>query len=199
MASRYPQETFVFETLDARGVLSQRWGIELPPSVTNEDILQAGILSLDIQPQPGFTFEDTLLAHFYAPIFTSKTFPFTQLTELLNSVDSQRWQTNKSVPLLARTLHNRLEEWKSKARSSEQRQLVDLFAADPVGLNQLLMRFRVLRSYPSIGEALLGDTFPMLSSLKLQLQDLEVEEAKIPETVLQVTYYLNNHQPKRYG
>ena len=42
----------------------------------------------------------------------------------------------------------------------------------------------------------MGDTYRLLSSLKLQLQDLAIEEAKIPETVLQVTYYLNNHQPK---
>ncbi|MCX6054118.1 MAG: PglZ domain-containing protein [Chloroflexi bacterium] len=196
MASRYPQGTFVFETIDARGALAQRLGLVIPFSVTNEDIQQAGLLTLDFQPQPGFGFEDTLLAHFYAPILTSKTFPFTQLTELLNSVDSQRWQTNKNVPLLARTLHNRLEEWKGKTRSSELRQLVDLFAMDPVGLKLLLMRYRALRSYPPIAEELLGDTYPMLGSLKLQLQDLAIEEAKIPETVLQVTYYLNNQQPK---
>jgi hypothetical protein len=196
MAARYPQGVFVFETMDARVVLEQRWGINIPTSVSNEDITQAGLLSLDLLPQPGFRFEDTLLAHFYAPILASKTFPFTQLTSLLQPIDPQRWRANKTIPLLARTLRNRLEEWKGKARSSEQRQLVDLFVADPVGLSQLFMRFRVLRSYPDIAEALLGDTFPMLSSLKLQLQDLAIEETKIPETVLQVTYYLNNHQPK---
>jgi len=67
MASRYPQGTFVFETVDARGVLAQRWGVEIPDSVTNEEIIHAGLLSLDLRPQPGFTFEDTLLAHYYAP------------------------------------------------------------------------------------------------------------------------------------
>ena len=142
-SSRFPSGTFILETIDAQEALAQRWGIDIPSSVTNEDILQAGILKLDVQPQPGFGFEDTLLANFYAPILTSKTFPFTQLTSILQSVAPQRWQTNKTIPLLARTLNNRLEEWKSKARSSEQRQLVDLFASDPVGLTQLLMRFRV--------------------------------------------------------
>jgi len=196
MCTRYSQGVIKLETIDARIALGQQWGMEIPSTVTNEDIRQARLLTRELQTKPGFTFEDTLLAHFYAPILTSKTFPLTQLTELLNSVDSQRWQSNKNVPLLARTLHNRLEEWKGKARSSEQRQLVDLFAMDPAGLNQLLMRFRVLRSYPPIAQALLGDSFPMLRSLKIQLQDLEIEEAKIPETVLQVTYYLNNYQPK---
>lgn len=196
MATRYPQGTFVFETIDAYGALALRWGMEIPSTVTNEDILQAGLLSIDLQPQPGFTFEDTILAQFYTPILTKKTFPFTQLTSLIGAIDSEQWKANRAVPLLARTLRTRMEEWKSKTRSSEQSQLVDLFASDSVGLKQLLMRFRVLRYYPSIGEAILGDIYPLLSTLKLQLQDLIIDESKIPETVLQVTYHLNNQQPK---
>lgn len=195
MSARYPQGTFVFETLDARLALAQKWGMEIPASVTNEDILQAGLLELDLQPQPGFTFEDTLLAHFYAPIFTAKTFLFTQIAALLNAVEPQRWRELKTVPLLARTLHTRLEEWKSKARSSEQRRLIELFEADPFGLKRSLMRFRVLRGYPALGEALLGDAFDLFRALKLPLEDLEVQEAEIPETVTQVTYWLNSQQP----
>ena len=97
-----------------------------------------------------------------------------------------------SVPLLANTLHSRLEEWKGKARSSEQRQLIDWYTSDPFKIKLLLMQFRVVQNYPPIAELLLGEKFPLLSALKLQLQDLIIEEAKIPETVLQVTYYLNN-------
>lgn len=195
MSARYPQGAFVFETLDARLALAQKWGVEIPASVTNEDILQAGLLALDLQPQPGFSFEDTLLAHFYAPIFSAKTFPFTQIAALLKAVEPQRWRKHKAVPLLARTLHNRLEEWKSKARSSEQRRLVELFAADPIALKRSLMQFRLLRGYPALGEALLGETFDLFRALKLMMEDLEIQEAEIRETVIQITYLLNNQQP----
>ena len=195
LASRYPQGTFIFEAIDARSVLAQRWEVDLPITVTNEDILQAGLLSSDLRPQPGFTFEDTLLVNYYAPVLTSKTFPFTKLPSLFETVDLQKWKANLGIPLLARTLNSRLEEWKSKTRSSEQRQLVELFAADPYGLKLLLMRFRVLRSYPTIGEAVLGEAYDVFRTLKLQLDGLKVEESLIPETILQVTYYLNNQQP----
>jgi len=195
LASRYPQGTFIFETIDARSVLAQRWEVDLPITVTNEDILQAGLLSSDLRPQPGFTFEDTLLANYYAPVLTSKTFPFTKLPSLLETLDPQKWKANFGIPLLARTLHFRLEEWKSKTRSSEQRQLVELFATDPYDLKLQLMRYRVLRSYPPIGEAVLGKVFDVFRTLKLQMDDLKVEESLIPETILQVTYYLNNQQP----
>ncbi|NMC62646.1 MAG: hypothetical protein GYA55_05690, partial [SAR324 cluster bacterium] len=126
MAARYPQGTFLFESIDARSALTQRWNIDIPIRVTNEDILQTGLLTSDLRPQPGFSFEDTLLAHYYAPILTSRTFPFTQISPLLEAVDHKQWKANLGIPLLARTLHSRLEEWKSKARSSEQRQLVEL-------------------------------------------------------------------------
>lgn len=195
MAARYPQGTFLFDTVDALGVLSRRWELDIPASVTNEEIIQAGLLSLELHPQPGFSFEDTLLANYYSPSLTSKNFPFTKLPSLLEALDPQKWKANLGIPLLARILHLRLEEWKSKARSSEQRQLVELFAADPAALKLQLMQFRVLRSYPPIGEAIMGEAFDVFRALKLQLDDLKVEETLIPETVLQVTYFLNNQEP----
>ncbi|MBI9045411.1 MAG: hypothetical protein JEZ06_13050 [Anaerolineaceae bacterium] len=194
MVKRYPQGTFSFETIDARGALTQGWGIEIPPSISNEDIINAGLLTLDLKSQPGFSFEDTLLAHFYAPIMTSQTFPFTQLPALLEAVNPEQWKANRAVQLLVRTLHARLEEWKNKARSSELRQLIELFEEDPIQLRKTLQMFRVLQRYPSIADALLGDLFPILHSLKPQLQDLPIDESAIPETVIQVTYNLNNQK-----
>lgn len=195
MSTRYPQGAFVFETLDARAVLSQRWGVDIPTTVMNDEIQQAGLLALDLQPQPGFSFEDFLLAHFFAPIFTAKTFPFAQVPVLLEAVDAKKWQENQARPLLARTLHNRLEEWQSKTHSSEQRQLVEWVAEDPGGLKRQLMQYRVLRSYPALGEALLGAAYSIFNLLKLPLQDLVIDEAQIADTVVQVTYFLNNQSP----
>ncbi|MEI7988651.1 MAG: hypothetical protein WCI88_06400, partial [Chloroflexota bacterium] len=191
MASRYPQGTFIFETVDARRAMEEHWKVPIPASVTNEEILQTGLLTLDIQPQAGYSFEDTLLAHFYAPIFTAKTFPFIQLPAILEVADREIWKANNIVPLLARTLRTRQQEWKDKASSSEQRQFIDLFAADSAKLKQQIIQFRVLRSYPQLGEALLGEQFTLFNLLKLALEDLQIEEARIPETVLQVTYQLN--------
>lgn len=195
MASRYPQGTFFFETVNARSALEKKWEMTIPTSVSNEDIHEAGLLLLEIHPLPGASFEDTILSHFFSPLLNAKTFPFTQVVALLNSFAQERVKTNLAVRLLSRTLHDRLQEWKTKARSSEQRQLIESFEDNPFGLRQQLMSFRVLRSYPSIGEALLGDSYLLLSSLKLQLQDLTVEESKIPDTVLQVTYILNSFVP----
>jgi hypothetical protein len=196
MASRFPQGTFTYETIDARGALSQRWGLDIPETVTNEEIMQVGLLSSDIHPQPGFSFEDTLLAHYYAPIITTKTFPTSKLASLLETVDPQKWKDNLSIPLLARTLRARMEEWKSKARSSDQRQLVEMFSTNPQALKHQLISFRVLRAYPAIGDAVLGASFDFFRVLKLPLEDLKVEESKIPQTIQQMTYFLKSQQPQ---
>ena len=195
MSARYEKGEFTFETIDNRKEIIQRWGVEIPIAVKNEDILQANLLNLDIHPLPGFTFEDTLLEHFYSTFLVSKTFPFTQLVGLLNAVDPEKWKANREIPLLVRTLNKRFEEWKSKARSSEQRYLVELFVLNPQKLKDRLMQFRVLLSYPSVGENLLGNDYGIFKALRLQLDDLGVEEEKIPDAVIQITYYLNNHDP----
>jgi hypothetical protein len=196
MSLRYPQGTFIFETIDARHALRQRWGVALPADLRNEEITESGLLQLELQPQPGQSFEDLLLAHFYNPLLSSKTFPFTQLPQLLQSIDLEKWKANRRNPFLARILHSRLEEWKSKARSSEQRQVIELFSDNPAELRQMLMQFRVLYSYPRIGESLLGNVYHTFALLKLQLQDLEVNEAMIPAAVSQVTYHLNAQLPQ---
>lgn len=196
LSLRYPQGTFVFETLDARQALRQKWGVELPDTLRNEEILKSGLLELDLQPQPGQSFEDLILAHFYAPLLSAKIFPFTQLPQLLASIDEERWQANRANPMLMRILHQRLETWKNKARSVEQRQVIEWFGINPFELQKRLMAFRVLRAYPAIGETMLGEAYASLAALKLQLQDLAVDEESIPAVATQVTYQVNAFRPQ---
>ena len=191
LSQRYPQGTFVFETLDARQALAQKWDIALPHDLRNEEILESGLLQLDLHARPGQNFNDLLLAHFYAPLFSAKTFPFTQLPQLFQSIEADKWRANSANHLLARTLHQRMEAWKSRCRSTEQRQFIEWFADDPFRLLAQLMRFCVLRSYPGLGETLLGEVYSVLTALKPQQNDLAVDEAAIPDVVNQVVYHLN--------
>ena len=195
LAARYPQGAFVFETLDARQALAQKWGVPIPDETMNEEVQATGLLQLDLHAQPGQDFTDLLLMHFYSPLFSAKAFPFTQLPQFFQSLDNIKWQNNRTNPLLARSLHTRISEWQTKARSSEQRQLMELFAENPFDLQDKVMAFRVLQKYPSLGETLLGALYPIFSALKLPLQDLVVDENRIPAVVTQITYQLNAYQP----
>jgi len=196
IAKRYPQHTFVFEIVDAHKALSERWQVILPRDVTNDEITNSGLLGIDLQPKPGQNFTDIVLTNFYNHLLGIRTFPFTRITAFLDEVSLSRWRENRTDTLLARIFNQRVEEWSSQARSTEQRMLIDLFAENPEKLRNQLMQFRVLSNYPDIGEMLLDDLFPVFSSLKLPLHDLEIDETGILDTVLQVTYYLNSMDPK---
>lgn len=196
MSLRYDQRIFNFTAITAHQALAEKWGLSIPEDVQDQEITTSGLLQLDLQPQPGQDFADLLMAHFYAPLFSAKTFPFTQLAQLFQAVDAQKWQANHAVPLLARLLRQRFEAWKNQARTSEQRQFIEWFVADPPALHTLLMQFRVLRHYPALGETLLSETYPILSALKLGLEDLSIEESRIPAVISQVTYALNALAPQ---
>lgn len=58
MSARYPQGTFVFEALDARLALAQRWGMAIPDSVAKEDILQGRNLRYWRRHGPSTTYND---------------------------------------------------------------------------------------------------------------------------------------------
>lgn len=195
MSSRYPQDTFTFEDIDARGALSQRWQVEIPNYVSNEEIIDTDLFSLDFHPQPGFTFDDALLAYFYSPLIVSKKFPFSQIAQLIQASEVKTWKENNKKPLLVKIYHQRLEEWEKNASSSEQRGVIQEFAENPEALKVQLMKFKVLSSYPSIGETLQSKSFNIYKSLKLPLYDLDINEIQIKDVIDQVTYYLNSLHP----
>jgi len=191
LAQRCPPGAFSFETLDARTALVQRWGLPIPAAVTNSEILQANLLSLELAPLSGQSFEDLLLSHFFAPALAAPAFPKDRLGALLTAIQPPKWSASRAQPLLERTLQARLAAWKAKASTADQRALIDLFAEDPAALRRQLMQYRVLAAYPELGPRLLGEAWAVFAGLKLRLPDLPVAEDQIPEVVLQVTYLLN--------
>ncbi|HQG66785.1 MAG TPA: hypothetical protein PLA32_13510, partial [Smithella sp.] len=179
---------------DARCRLEEIWGISIPKEISNEEIVSAGLLELDISPPKGAHFDNVILDHFYHPFFTGKTFPFVKLCDLLSAYDSTKWDTNTKNPLISRIYSKRLAEWKTKAKNSDLRRLIDLFSTDVDALKDQLMKYKVLRSYKALGHKLMGDDFSILESLKLDLSKVSVDESGIKDIVTQITYILNAYQ-----
>jgi len=194
MSGRYPKESVKIECIDARCRLEEIWGISIPKEISNEEIVSAGLLELDISPPKGAHFDNVILDHFYHPFFTGKTFPFVKLCDLLSAYDSTKWDTNTKNPLISRIYSKRLAEWKTKAKNSDLRRLIDLFSTDVDALKDQLMKYKVLRSYKALGHKLMGDDFSILESLKLDLSKVSVDESGIKDIVTQITYILNAYQ-----
>jgi predicted protein tyrosine phosphatase len=194
MSSRYPQESFKIESIDARCRLEELWGIPIPKEISNEEIVAGGLLDLDISPPKGAIFENVILDYFYHPLFTGKTFPVAKLSDLLTAYDSAQWDANTKNPLVCGIYSKRLAEWKTKAKDSNLRRLIELFSADVDALKLQLMQYKVLRFYKALGHKLMGDDFSILESLKPDLWKLNIDESGIKDIVTQITYILNADQ-----
>jgi hypothetical protein len=190
-SSHYPQNTFHFETFDPKKALAEKWQVRLPEDLSNQEIIDYGLLELEINPQPGQRFEEIIMAHFFTPMLSSDAFPFTKLPDVLESINFDQWKSNLTSPFLLRMLEQQKQRWLASSRSSEQRQLITYFIADPLKLKRDFMGFRILKHYPDLGEAVLGSLFPLFQTLKLLLETLAVDAEQIHDTVNQVTYHLN--------
>lgn len=191
MSSHYPQELFEFHKLDPRKYLAEKWNIIIPDYVSNEDILNTNLLEVEITPRAGDSFENVLLEQFYDPVFSSPVFPTIKILDIVFAHDESLWQKNSSNSLLQKVYQQQLNKWRNKAKNEATIMVINMVQENIGQLHQLLMRYKVLRSYKKIGEKLLEGTFINLESLKLNLNNLEVNESEIPETINQVEYYLN--------
>lgn len=146
MSSRYPKGSFMIECIDARCHLEELWDISIPKDVSSEEIIAAGLLDLNISPPKGAHFDNILLEHFYHPLFAAKNFPFARLCDLLTVYDSIKWGNNSKNQLVSRIYSKCLADWKSRAKNSELKRLVDLFSTDVDNLKCQLMKYKILKT-----------------------------------------------------
>jgi len=144
MSSRYPNDSFMIECIDARCRLEELWDISIPKDVSSEEIIGAGLLDLNISPPDGAHFDNILLEHFYHPIFAEKNFPFARLCDLIMVYNSAKWDDNAKNQLICRTYSKCLVDWKTKAKNSDLKRLIDLFSADVDALKGQLMKYKIL-------------------------------------------------------
>jgi len=192
MAERYPEGTFTFENIDARTRLQQLWNIEIPASVSPQEIVQSDLLDLELFPDAGDRFEDYILEIFYDPIYKAREFPFNNLVCLIDAFDEQKWKRNERLPLIYRTYLNRLEQWKTNAKNQEQKRLISLIDSEPCSIKIELMKYKALQFYKDLGYKLLGKEYSFYNQLKCNLHDLPINENEIPEVITQITYILND-------
>lgn len=190
MAERYEQGSFAFERIDARIRLQQLWGIVIPETVDPAEIIEAGLLDLEVTPHPNIQFEDFLLETFYDPLYALKEFPLSKLIELLDAIDEAQWKRNERLRLIYKVYRERIGEWKTKAKGRERKELIDRLFSDPQALRIDLVRYKVLQSYKNLGLKLMGRNYTFFESLHLDLHQLPVDEKAIPDVTTQVSYLL---------
>lgn len=175
-----------------REALRERWRLDVPPQVTDDQILQAGLLGEQVTPRAGQSFEDVLLEHFYHSLLAYPAFPAEQFGRLVAEFKSAPWKDNERRVLVANIYRERLNLWEQHELNEGRRWLIAQFRANPDQLRNLLSSYQVLRRYPaSLGENVLGETaWKALQKSGLTLSFERISEETINQAHAEIQYFL---------
>ena len=107
-----------FEEKTARLVLGEQWNVSLPDWLTDADVLEQGLLEIDVDSQQRAHFETRFLTRFLGGNFQSDIFRASDIVPAIKAlVSSDAKEAFEKYPLLQRCLENRCNQWAE--RSSE--------------------------------------------------------------------------------
>ncbi len=192
-AASYGDTYITLRTYTPRDALKERWQVAIPPDVSDQDILQSGLLDVQIVPKEGPDFWDILLEHFYDDGFTYKVFPAGELSTLLNSFHRTQWQAAAQRPLAIRAQRDKLTQWMHTADSDAIRIIIRRLMRDPASLRRDLITYKVLRNYPqSLGEKVLGEMRENFNKARVEVENLEYTKKEVSRAVQEIEYYLTS-------
>jgi len=191
-AESYGDQYISLHDYTPRAALQEQWNIEIPSEVSDQDILESELLTLQIAVRAGENFWDILLEHFYGSNFAYQTFPLGNLSALLDNYHQVLSAETGFSPFIKQTLRNRLTQWKRRADSEATREIMQRLMDDPISLRSSLLAYKVLQHYPpEIGRKVLAEeTWDLFKRVRMELGDLKHTREDILPALQQIEYYL---------
>ena len=193
-AGNYGDQYIALRVYTPRAALQERWNMKIPSEVSDQDILQSGLLTLQIAVRAGQDFWDILLEHFYGSNFAYQTFPLGNLSSLLNDYHQVLSAEARLSPFIKQTLRSRLTQWRLRADSEATREIVQRLIDDPVSLRNDLLSYKVLQHYPpAVGRKVLDEgVWDLFKKVRMDIGDLEHTKEDISPALQQIEYYLTD-------
>ena len=193
VAAAYGESRVAWRAYAPRDVLAERWGLTLPATITDREILESQLLAATVTPRQGQIFWDVLLERFFDDALTYKILPLGSVAALCERACSEEWQAAVRQPLQARALRVKLDAWRRSAVSPALRAILNRIEQDPAGLRKDLAQFKVLRTYPSVlGSKVLGEQWDVLRSANIDSTEVALRPEDRASIVPEVEYYLSN-------
>lgn len=173
LARRYGPQLVTITELTLRRRLRDQIGIEIPEQVTDQQIKESDLLDISIPARSGATFEDHLLEVFFGNILTLSG-GLRRVNELIASYEPEQWQSALKRPLVKQAFEKRVRELRSQLKKegrTAELQLLDWLSASPALLIRNLFALKILSGYgEALGRRVLGDVYPDLAKLNLDLR-----------------------------
>jgi len=180
-----------FVYLHASKYLSEKWKVEIPEYINDNDIISLHLLDNEFLIKQGQTFEDIILLNYYDEIFTYEIFPINKIVDIIDCYDKDIWENNFKTSIIYKIFIDKLNKWISKSNNYIA-SIIKMVEKDIINLKLELMKYKVLQYYPEISKKILGDNFVIYNNIKPEISGLIVIENEISDVIKEVEYYLNN-------
>jgi hypothetical protein len=181
---------YVAET--ARDLLAKRWHTEIPVHVTDEAILSSGFLDTPLVPRTGQAYDEIVLEQYWGEFFTFVQFPFSLAGDLITSLEPNRWQENRELPLVMQVFESRKKTWLEQTTRPDHQKLIRTVFEAPEMLRNNLGRYKLVRNYPAqLGKAILGEWYTLFKDLGVDPTSINIDDLNLGNTIQEIQYYLN--------
>jgi hypothetical protein len=140
----------VFGEKSPRLVLADKWNIVLPDWLTDADVLDQGLLDLDIEFKAGQTsFGNRILSYFLGSGFKEDVFNPKDLTNIIKSLISTEAKVAfKKHPIIDRALKSKCETWAQSSNETWIKNLCLRLSENTDEIWQWLSLWSCLKDYP---------------------------------------------------
>ena len=169
-----------------RTVLNERWGVNVPDWLSDENILNQGLLRLDVKSSLGKTFEVTLINHLLGVDVDSDLPSESAIADLVAALSDETFSSiRKEFPILEETIRRLATVWGRRAGSGWLSEVCEYIPDSIEKLWHLVSAHAILHSYPNelldrvlpAAQAMLARKLPVSLSESLSLEARAREEA----------------------
>jgi hypothetical protein len=141
-----------FSEKTPRLVLAEKWNVVLPDWLTDAEVLDQGLLNIDIDVEPQAeqtSFSSRLLVYLLGPVFQQDVFDADDLVDVIKAlVSTEAEAAFKEYPILRRALKSKCETWRQNSKETWVKNFCSRLFEKTGDLWQWLSLWACLHGYP---------------------------------------------------
>jgi hypothetical protein len=140
----------IFSEKTPRLVLAEKWNVQLPDWLTDAEVIDQGLLNIDIEPQEEQTsFSNRLLVHLLGSAFQQDVFDSNDFVDVIMALISADAKTAfKQYPALHHSLESKCERWSQNSKEAWVKNVCSRLFENTGEIWQWLSLWACLHGYP---------------------------------------------------
>lgn len=194
LAQKYGTNLVTFKTVTLKKKLEERIGITIDPNIRDADLLDSGLMDVNIPVSGRVDFSSYLLAVFMGE-FLVKPEMILRTTEIVAGFRPDQWEEALQKRLIKRAYDRNLIQIKSgysSRKHSAELQLIEWFEQSPQVYIQRLADLRLLQNYPlELGIREFNSVYKPLIELNLDLRKIPFASHVNESVIREIGIYIN--------